>query len=123
MAVCGASSSIDFRSRASRRDDIPLLAGHFAKETCDKLGVPAKSFSRAALAVLSALPWNGNAHELREIIESLVRAVTRPVIQLDDVLDHARLDGMSTRIDQGLTLRDAKARFESLLEKARKPKK
>ena len=34
------------------------------------------------------------------------------MIQLDDVLDHARLDGMSTRIDQGLSLRDAKARFE-----------
>jgi DNA-binding NtrC family response regulator len=95
-----------------RRDDVPLLAVHFAKEIGDRLSAPAKSFSRAALAVLSALPWNGNAHELRELIEALVRAVTRPVIQLDDVLDHARLDGMSTRIDQGLTLRDAKARFE-----------
>ena len=96
----------------ARRDDVPLLAVHFAKETCDKLGIPAKSFSRAALAVLSALPWNGNAHELRDLVEAIVRAVTRPVVQLDDVLDHARLDGMSTRVDQGLTLRDAKLRFE-----------
>jgi DNA-binding NtrC family response regulator len=95
-----------------RRDDIPLLAVHFTKETCEKIAMPTKSFSRAALALLSALPWNGNAHELRELIEALVRAVTRPVIQLDDVLDHAHLDGTSTRIDEGLTLRDAKARFE-----------
>jgi DNA-binding NtrC family response regulator len=85
---------------------------HFAKEMCDKLGQPAKNFSRAALVVLSALPWNGNAHELRDLVETLMRAVTRPVVQLDDVLDHARLDGMSTRIDQNLTLRDAKVRFE-----------
>ncbi len=105
-------SRVDVPPLRGRRDDVPLLAVHFAKETCDKLSTPTKSFSRAALAVLSALPWNGNAHELRELIEALVRAVTRPVIQIDDVLDHARLDGMSTRIDQGLTLRDAKARFE-----------
>jgi DNA-binding NtrC family response regulator len=95
-----------------RRDDIPLLTVHFAKESCERLGVPAKGFSRAALAVLSALPWNGNAHELRALVDALVRAVTRPVVQLDDVLDHARLDGMSARVDQGLTLRDAKLRFE-----------
>jgi DNA-binding NtrC family response regulator len=105
-------SRVDVPPLRGRRDDIPLLAVHLAREACDKIGVPGKSFSRAALAVLSALPWNGNAHELREMTEALVRAVTRPVIQLDDVLDHARLDGMSTRIDQGVSLRDAKARFE-----------
>jgi DNA-binding NtrC family response regulator len=105
-------SRIEVPPLRGRRDDVPLLAVHFARVTCDKLGQPAKGFSRAALVVLSALPWNGNAHELRDLVETLMRAVTRPVVQIDDVLDHARLDGMSTRIDQGLTLRDAKARFE-----------
>jgi len=105
-------SRIEVPPLRGRRDDVPLLAVHFAKEMCDKLGQPAKNFSRAALVVLSALPWNGNAHELRDLVETLMRAVTRPVVQLDDVLDHARLDGMSTRIDQNLTLRDAKVRFE-----------
>jgi DNA-binding NtrC family response regulator len=105
-------SRVEVPPLRGRRDDIPLLVVHFAIEICGKLGVPAKSFSRAALALLSALPWHGNAHELRDLVEALVRAVTRPVVQLDDVLDHARLDGMSTRIDQGLSLRDAKARFE-----------
>jgi DNA-binding NtrC family response regulator len=105
-------SRIDVPPLRGRRDDIPLLAVQFGKEIGERLGVPAKGFSRAALAVLAALPWHGNAHELRELVEALVRAVTRPVVQLDDVLDHARLDGMSTRVEQGLTLRDAKARFE-----------
>jgi DNA-binding NtrC family response regulator len=105
-------SRLDVPPLRGRRDDIPLLSAHFANNICDKLNVPAKSFSRAALALLSALPWHGNAHELHDLVEVLDRAVTRPVIQLDDVLDHARLDGMSTRIDHGLSLRDAKARFE-----------
>jgi len=107
-------SRLDVPPLRGRRDDIPLLSAHFANNICDKLNVPAKGFSRAALALLSALPWHGNAHELHDLVEALVRAVTRPVIQLDDVLDHARLDGMSTRIDHdhGLSLRDAKARFE-----------
>jgi DNA-binding NtrC family response regulator len=103
---------LDVPPLRGRRDDIPLLVVHVARETCDRIGTPAKAFSRAALAVLAALPWNGNAHELRDMVEALVRAVGRPIIQLDDVLDHARLDGMSARIDQGMTLRDAKARFE-----------
>lgn len=105
-------SRLDVPPLRGRRDDIPLLTVHFAKEACDRLGVPVKSISRAALAVLAALPWHGNAHELRALVEALVGAVARPVIQLDDVLDHAELDGMSTRIDRGVTLRDAKARFE-----------
>ena len=41
-----------------------------------------------------------------------MRSVERPVIQLDDLLDHASLDGMPARFDAGVTLRDAKARFE-----------
>jgi DNA-binding NtrC family response regulator len=38
--------------------------------------------------------------------------VSRPVIQLDDLLEHVRLDGISPRIDADGSLRDAKARFE-----------
>jgi DNA-binding NtrC family response regulator len=34
------------------------------------------------------------------------------VIQLEDVLEHAALDGFTARIDSGGSLRDAKARFE-----------
>jgi DNA-binding NtrC family response regulator len=106
------SQRIDVPSLKERREDIPLLAVHFVKALCDRQGSPAKAFSRSALTVLAALPWHRNARELRELMELLVRAVSRPTIQLDDVLDHARLDGISARIDPGVTLREARARFE-----------
>jgi DNA-binding NtrC family response regulator len=95
-----------------RREDIPLLAVHLLGELRRALGAPPQRFSRAALALLSALPWPGNGTELRALVETLVRSVDRAVIQLDDLLEHVRLDGVSPRVDVSGTLRDAKARFE-----------
>jgi DNA-binding NtrC family response regulator len=95
-----------------RREDIPLLAVHLLSELRQALGASPQRFSRAALALLSALPWPGNATELRALVETLVQSVERAVIQLDDVLEHVRLDGVSPRLDVSGTLRDAKARFE-----------
>ena len=107
-----AQIRIDVPPLRRRRQDIPLLAAHFLNEVCDELGVGARSFSRSALALLAALPWTGNANELRTLLETVVRSVRRPVIQIDDLLEHASLDGIAARIDTGVTLRDAKARFE-----------
>lgn len=95
-----------------RREDIPLLAVHLLGELRRALGASPQRFSRAALALLSALPWPGNATELRALVETLVQSVDRAVIQLDDVLEHVRLDGVSPRLDVSGTLRDAKTRFE-----------
>jgi two-component system response regulator GlrR len=103
---------IDVPPLSRRREDIPLLAVHFMRQAAEDHGGPLKSFSRAALAVLTALPWHGNARELRDLVHSLARSGSRAIVQLDDVLDHVRLDGMSSRMDQGISLRDAKARFE-----------
>ena len=79
---------------------------------CALAMLPPKTFSRSALSLLTALPWHGNARELQQLIGTLVRSVRRQVIQLDDLLDQARLDGLAARVDPGLTLREAKARFE-----------
>jgi two-component system nitrogen regulation response regulator NtrX len=64
------------------------------------------------LRLLAALPWHGHARELRNLVDTLVRAVDRPVLQLDDLLDHASFESTAIRMDAGLSLRDAKARFE-----------
>ena len=101
---------IDVPALRRRREDIPMLALHILKQL--GVGRPPQSFSRSALALLSALPWPGNGNELRALLETLTRIVDRPVIQLDDVLEHVRLDGTAPRIDVEGTLRDAKARFE-----------
>jgi DNA-binding NtrC family response regulator len=107
-----APPRLDVPPLSRRREDIPLLALLFLGQAGVRHPAAAKTFSRAALSVLAALPWHGNAGELRDLVERLARSIHRPVIQLDDVLDHVRLDGLSSRIDQGISLRDAKARFE-----------
>jgi two-component system response regulator PilR (NtrC family) len=95
-----------------RREDIPLLAVHLLRELRQALGAPAQQFSRSALALLSALPWPGNGRELRALVEAIVRSVDGPVIQLDDLLAHVKLDGVAPRIDASGSLRDARMRFE-----------
>jgi DNA-binding NtrC family response regulator len=103
---------IDVPPLRRRREDVPLLAVHFLRRASAAAGAPAKSVSRSAMALLSALPWPGNARDLRSLMETLLETVSTPVIQLEDVLAHASLDGGAAPIDTGVTLRDARARFE-----------
>jgi DNA-binding NtrC family response regulator len=107
-----AAVEIEVPPLRRRREDIPVLAVHLLSELRQALNAPPQRFSRAALALLVALPWPGNVAELRALVETLVRSVDHPVIQIDDVLASVRLDGVSPRLDVSGTLRDAKARFE-----------
>lgn len=96
-----------------RRQDLPLLAAHALRRACEEQGCGPKRFSRAALTLLSALPWPGNGRELREVVAAAVEGTPEPVIQLDDVLRHASLESAHAgSAAAGLTLREAKASFE-----------
>jgi DNA-binding NtrC family response regulator len=95
-----------------RREDIPMLAVQLLRQACARLSVPPRAFSRAALALVAALPWPGNVADLVALVDSLAATATGTVVQLEDVLAHARMDGAATRIDAGGTLRDARQRFE-----------
>lgn len=107
-----AQMRIEVPPLRKRREDIPVLAARMVQDVCDRFSLPEKLFSRSALAVLTALPWKQNASELRDLVDVLVKAARHPVIQVEDLLAHASLDGMTTRMDSGLTLRDARAKFE-----------
>lgn len=104
---------IDVPALRRRREDIPVLASHFLRIASDAAG-GARRFSRGALALLSAMAWPGNARELREVISAMVASSTDPVIQIEDVLAHARLDqsSASAATASGGTLRDLRTRFE-----------
>ena len=107
-----AGLRIDVPPLRRRREDLPLLAAHFLGQACAREGTPARTFSRSALALLAALPWHGNAKELISLVDTLVRSSSKPVIQIDDVLEHARLEGASSPIEAGVSLKEARARFE-----------
>jgi two-component system nitrogen regulation response regulator NtrX len=103
---------IDLPALRQRADDVPLLASHFLKEACRRNGIAPKTFTRSALVLLAALPWPGNAEELRALTERLSVLISRGVVLLEDVLAHVRLDSAEAVGRTRGTLREARERFE-----------
>lgn len=52
-----------------RREDIPLLARHFADRQCEQNQLPPVDFTSDALDFLSSLPYPGNIRELKNLVE------------------------------------------------------
>jgi hypothetical protein len=57
---------------AERRDDIPLLVGHFLTMLAQEQGITPKTMAKDALAALQEKPWTGNIRELRNVVERLM---------------------------------------------------
>jgi two-component system nitrogen regulation response regulator NtrX len=105
---------IDMPPLRNRREDIPALTNYLLREICAGRRVPPKTLSRPALSLITALPWRGNAVELRLMLESIVAGLSGGKgIGLEDVLAHVRLDAGAVVFANGGTLRQARARFES----------
>ena len=103
---------IDLPELRRRPQDIPMLATHFLKHACERHGTSPKVFSPSAQNLLAALPWRGNAKELQYLAERLAVLVQRGVVLQEDVLENVHLDGAETRGLPGMTLREARERFE-----------
>jgi DNA-binding NtrC family response regulator len=55
-----------------RREDIPLLAGHFVRRFCAEIGRPPARLHADALRALTAYAWPGNVRELKNVIERVL---------------------------------------------------
>lgn len=55
-----------------RREDIPLLLGHFAAQAAERLQRPVPAWTAAQLAAWAARDWPGNVRELRNFAERWV---------------------------------------------------
>jgi two-component system response regulator HydG len=55
-----------------RPGDIPLVAQHFLKHYCDKMGKKISGFSPNAMKLLMRNKWTGNVRELQHVIERAV---------------------------------------------------
>jgi two-component system nitrogen regulation response regulator NtrX len=104
---------IDMPPIRNRREDIPALANHFLRGICRERRIPPKALSRPALSLIAALPWRGNAVELRTMLEAIVGGLAGGKgIGLEDVLAQVKLDGGSAAFSERGTLRQARSRFE-----------
>ena len=55
-----------------RREDIPLLAGHFARRQAALNGLEIPEISAEAMAYLQKLPYPGNVRELKNFVERTI---------------------------------------------------
>ena len=55
-----------------RKQDIPLLAQHFIKLTCNRLSRPEPRLTQVNVKQLQAYPWRGNIRELQNLIERAI---------------------------------------------------
>lgn len=68
-----------------RREDIPILAGHFLRRFSQENSRQVQGFTPGAVDYLSAYEWPGNVRQLENVIERCVVLATRDVIDVDDL--------------------------------------
>ncbi|MBC7802660.1 MAG: sigma 54-interacting transcriptional regulator [Candidatus Parcubacteria bacterium] len=65
---------------AERREDIPLLAGHFLLEVAQRYDRPRLAFAPDAMELLVGAQWPGNVRQLLNVIEQAVALSATDVI-------------------------------------------
>jgi DNA-binding NtrC family response regulator len=92
-----------------RKDDIPLLAAAFLKESSAENGKSLEGFDAKARTALYAHPWPGNVRELRNAIESAVVMSKGPLVGLEDLPPsvQSRDDKAYVRVPLGSSMAEA----------------
>jgi two-component system NtrC family response regulator len=67
-----------------RREDIPLLARHFADLQAEANGLPRTEFSSDAMNFLSRLPYPGNIRELKNLVERTILVSGKSLLDASD---------------------------------------
>ena len=68
-----------------RREDIPLLARHFAEKQAEVNGLTKTAFTSEALTFLQRLPFSGNVRELKNLVERTVLISGKTLLDVADV--------------------------------------
>ena len=75
--------TIDLPPLRLRKNDIPLLAHHFAQKFADENGKPPLHITTEALRPLMDYEWPGNVRELENVIERAVVLANGPLLTPD----------------------------------------
>ncbi len=95
-----------------RKDDLPVLAEHFARKYAREFKKDVRGISRGALVALQHYEWPGNVRELENIVERSVALATRAVIGLEDLPLEVAMQEPGPEESGPLSLRQARERFE-----------
>jgi DNA-binding NtrC family response regulator len=92
-----------------RRDDIPLLIGHFLEEICRETDRPRLRLTPDLSDFLQTYSWPGNVRQLRNCLESMVVLARDETLTLDDLpatLEQVPNGGRTLRLPAGTTLQE-----------------
>jgi formate hydrogenlyase transcriptional activator len=101
-----------------RKDDIPLIAEHYARQYARKLGKRINGISPSAMEALLAYPWPGNIRELQNVVERAVILARGNVLGLSD-FELPSLGSDSLRPARGGPAGDERQQIESALAASR----
>ena len=76
---------IELPSLRERRDDIPVLAQHFLRQSALRSGRVVEGFTEEATEYLQSHEWKGNIRALENAVERGVLLAKGPLVQLEDV--------------------------------------
>jgi DNA-binding NtrC family response regulator len=107
-----------------RREDIPVLAGHFLRQHAAKYNKHVQGFEDSALRALLASAWPGNVRELDHVVERAVLLATGTRVQPHDLnlrpsresLTH--LEGMSLEEVERYLIQKALERYQGNVSEA-----
>ncbi len=90
-----------------RREDIPLLAAHFARQIAQRNRRPDPHLTPEALELLMKAAWPGNVRQLANVIEHAVTLAASPMISAPAIAQALRED-----VGEALSFDEARRRFE-----------
>ncbi len=110
------SLTIEIPPLRARRNDIPLLANHFAVRCADEAGEPSLDIPSDVMMVLTSYHWPGNVREFENAIERAVLVSEGQRLRVPDLPPAVTARASGTLDDDpfGSPLRDARGRFERL---------
>ena len=68
-----------------RREDIPVLVEHFARQVCSQNSWKPIPFTPTAIEALAAYSWPGNVRELRNVVERLMLLTSDEQVTVETV--------------------------------------
>ena len=95
--------TVKLPSLRERREDIPLLARHFADRQAVTNGLPRTEFSADAMQFLSRLPYPGNIRELKNLVERTILVSGKPLLDASD-FDAQYIRHDDARVTEGAAL-------------------
>jgi DNA-binding NtrC family response regulator len=103
--------SVQLPPLRERKEDIPLLVGHFVRKFCDENGKPHCNVSPEVLRLLVEYDWPGNVRELENVIERAVVLSPQGEITVDLVPEHLTAPTARIKLDE-ISILDGQSLFE-----------